>query len=89
MATDRWLTTIGAAAQTLFWAIGYFFGFTVVAMLTFGLLIPASFDEIGRDLRPWWCVAWRRDGKFYMGAEYVAAICWFLLSLINLAFYLT
>ncbi len=86
MATDKWLTTIGAAAQTLFWAIGYFIGFTFVTMISIGVLIPAGFEEIGRDRRPWWCLVWRREGKFYVGAECVAAIGWFLLSAMNLAF---
>jgi hypothetical protein len=88
MVTDKWLTTVGAAAQTLFWAIGYFIGFTLVFVLSAGLLIPADFDEIGQRCRPWWRAVFRRQNRLYIAAEYVASLGWLTLSLVNLAFLL-
>jgi hypothetical protein len=89
MATDKWLTTIGMITQTVFWAIGYFFGFTLITMLSVGILIPGSFDEIGRPRQHAWHLLYRREGKFYLCAEVVAALGWFFLSALNLWWFLS
>ncbi len=88
MATDKWLTTIGEVTQTLFWAIGYYFGFTLVMVFTLGALVPDSFDEIGRMRRPLWQFAFRREGKVYLVAEAVATLGWLLLSGLILAWFI-
>lgn len=81
MLTDRWIAAIGTATQTVFWAIGYFFGFTLVSALSFGLLLPGAFPEIGK-MSPWHLV-FKREGKFYLASEAVAMTGWLFLTLLN------
>ena len=88
MLTDKWLSAIGTAAQTVFWAIGYFFGFTLVTALTFGLLLPGSFPDIGKRRKHAWHVIYRWDGKYYLNAETVALIGWLFISVLNWLVYL-
>ncbi len=83
MITDKWLTAIGGMTQTAFWAIGYFFGFTLVTGLSFGTLFAGSFDEIGRVHRRFGQVIYRRQGKYYLVAEFVAVIGWLFLGCLN------
>ena len=87
MVTDRWLTAIGSATQTVFWAIGYFFGFTLVTVLSVGTLVPGAFAEIGRPRRHSWQIIYRREGKVYLVPEVVAALGWLLLGGLNLLWY--
>ena len=87
MATDKWLTAIGAFTQTIFWAIGYFFGFTLVTVLSLGLLYSGSFDEIGRPRDRSSRVVTRRQGKYFVAAEFVAAIGWMFLAALNWVFF--
>ena len=87
MVTDRWLTAIGSATQTIFWAIGYFFGFTLVTALSVGTLVPGAFTEIGKPRPHSWQIMYRREGKVYLVPEVVAALGWLLLGSINLLWY--
>jgi len=90
MLTDRWLTAIGSATQTIFWAIGYFFGFTLVSALSFGLLLPGPFPDIGKPRKHGWHLFYKQEGKIYLVSEAVAAIGWVFVSLLNwFVFYLT
>ena len=83
MLTDKWLSAIGRATQTAFWAIGYFFGFTLTTALTFGLILPGSFPDIGQLRKNSWHIIEVRDGKAYLMAEVVSMIGWMFLSLIS------
>ena len=83
MLTDRWLALIGSATQTVFWAIGYFFGFTLVTSLTFGLLLPGSFPDIGKPRPHAWKILYPQDGKLYLVSEAVAFIGWLVLCLLG------
>ena len=83
MLTDKWLSAIGKATQTTFWAIGYFFGFTLTTALSFGLLLPGSFPEIGKDRRYSWHLIKIQDGKAYLLAEAVSMIGWLFLSILS------
>ena len=90
MVTDKWLAAIGSATQTVFWAIGYFFGFTLVTALSFGLLLPGSFPDIGKPRKHSWQLLYKSEGKFYLVSEAVALAGWFFLSVLNwLVFYFT
>ncbi|MGI9517417.1 MAG: hypothetical protein ACR2NP_10240 [Pirellulaceae bacterium] len=89
MVTDKWLTAIGSATQTLFWAIGYFFGFTLVTIFSFGLLVPGAFDEIGQYGQKSWHLLYRRHGKFHLVAEVVGVVGWTFLTLLNWWWYLS
>ena len=83
MVTDRWLAAIGSATQTIFWAIGYFFGFTLVTALSFGLLLPGSFPDIGKPRKHAWQVFFKRDGRLYLVSEAVAFVGWIFLCVLN------
>lgn len=83
MVTDKWLTAIGSATQTLFWAIGYFFGFTLITVLTAGLLVPGSFPGIGKPRRHGWHLVSRCEGRFYLASEAVAVAGWLFLIALN------
>lgn len=85
--TDRWLATIGGCAQTLFWAIGYFFGFTLVTIGTLGLVVPAAFAEIDRKPAGRARLFYRRHSRFWLAAEIVAAIGWCFLGVVSLWWY--
>ncbi len=89
MATDKWLTAIGTATQTVFWAIGYFFGFTLVTLLSFGLLVPGTFGDIGQYGQRSWHLLYRRNGKFYLASELVAIVGWVFLTAVNWWWYLS
>ncbi len=82
MLTDRWLAAIGSATQVVFWAIGYFFGFTLVSALTCGMLLPGSFPDIGKPRRQAWKILYAHDGKLYLVSEAVAFVGWLLLCLL-------
>lgn len=88
MVTDKWLAAIGTATQTVFWAIGYFFGFTLVAALSCGLILPGAFPEIGKPRKSnrSWQLLYKREGKMYLIAEAVALVGWLFLCLLNWAF---
>ncbi len=83
MVTDKWIAAIGSATQTLFWAIGYFVGFTMVTALSFGLLLPGSFPDIGKPRKKAWKLFYMKEGKLFLVAEAVALAGWFALSLVN------
>lgn len=86
MVADKWLLTVGTVAQTLFWGIGYFVGFTIVSALTLGAVVPAAFDEIGQRRHPWHSPLFRENGQWYLAADLSAIIGWLVLTLINLWF---
>lgn len=86
MVADKWLVNVGTVAQTLFWGVGYFVGFTVVSALTLGAVVPAGFEEIGKVRRLWYRVLFRENGQWYLAAEVSAIIGWAVLTLINLLF---
>jgi hypothetical protein len=83
MVTDRWLAAIGSATQTVFWAIGYFFGFTLVVALSLGWILPGSFPEIGRPRNHAWRILHVREGKLYLVPEAVALIGWLFLGVLS------
>lgn len=83
MVTDKWLAAIGSATQTVFWAVGYFFGFTLVTALSFGMLLPGSFPDIGKPRKHSWHILYKNEGKIYLVSEVVALIGWFFLSILN------
>jgi len=79
MMTDRWLAGIGNATQTLFWAIGYFFGFSLIGGLTFGLIVPGQFADIAKPREHWFRLMFVEEGKIYLVAEAVAFLGWLFL----------
>ena len=87
MVADKWLMTIGWMAQTLIRAIGYFFGFTIVTMLTVGWIVPDSFDNFGRHRRHWWAIVHKKSHRWILVAEAVTAVGWLFLALANLVFW--
>lgn len=80
MMAGRWVATIEFLTRIFFWGIGYFFGFTLVTMLSVGSLFAEEFSFIVRD-RPEQHRFWlfRREGNLYLVVEAVAAIGWFFL----------
>ncbi len=79
MMTDRWLAGIGNATQWLFWAVGYFFGFSLIGAATLGLVVPGQFSEIGKPRSNWRALVFIKDGKFYLVGEAVAFMGWLFL----------
>lgn len=87
MLTDRWLASIGAATQIFFWAIGYFFGFSLVTALSCGLVVPGPFEQLGKRRSNRRKRLDANDGKFHLAAEVVTLVGWsFLCLLVWLAF---
>ncbi len=84
MLTDKWLNNIGLATQTLFWAVGYFFGFTLVTALSFGMLLPGSFPDIGKSRKHAWHILYKREGRVFLVSEAVAFVGWFFLFMLNM-----
>lgn len=81
MFTGRWLAAIEFSVKTLFWGIGYFFGFTLVTMLSVGTVFAEEYSCVvrGRNTKHrYWLFA--REGRFYLVAEVVSAIGWFFLA---------
>ena len=79
MMTDRWLAGIGNATQTLFWALGYLFGFSLIGVITFGLVVPGQFADIGKPRENWLKLIFIQEGKVYLVAEAVAFFGWLFL----------
>ncbi len=80
---DRVFSVVYAITQTIFWGVGYFFGFSIISMLSAGGLVPEQFTNIGRDRKTgFWKVIFVRDGKCFVLAELVATIGWLFLCLL-------
>ena len=76
-----WLTVIEYLSQIVFWGIGYFFGFSLVTMLSVGTVFAEEYVYLVRD-RPqehrYW--VFKREGRIYLIAEVVSAIGWLFLT---------
>ena len=73
------------AITVLFLACGYFFGFSVVSILTVGLCTSEEFDRLVRGRKhhirfP----VFNQHGQYYLQAEYVSMIGWMLLTAVLL-----
>lgn len=81
MMRERWLSAVEFLAQNLFWGIGYFFGFTLVTMLSVGTLFAEEYSCIinGHDKPHRFCF-FRREGNIYVIAKLVALIGWLFLA---------
>ncbi len=92
---DRILSVLGTIVQTAFWGFGYFFGFSLIGILSFGLLKAAPFTETstpGSRYREshrhqWWQVIYRRNGNFYLIAELVALVGWLVVGVVGWSLY--
>ena len=65
----------------LFLALGYFFGFSIVSILTIGLITSEEFDVLvkGRQQkRPF--PIFNMHGQYHLEAHYVSMIGWMLLT---------
>ncbi|MEM7457582.1 MAG: hypothetical protein AAF456_24850 [Planctomycetota bacterium] len=64
----------GATVQWIFWTIGYFFGFTLVSVMTLGFIKPEElFDRPQiNNVR----LFFRRRGSLYMANEAVSMTGW-------------
>ena len=69
------------ALTVLFLACGYFFGFSVVSILTVGLCTSEEFTNLvqGRK-QPHRFPVFNQHGQYYLQAEYVSMIGWMLLA---------
>jgi hypothetical protein len=83
MYRGSWLSAIEYVVKVLFWGIGYFFGFTLVTMLSVGHIFAEEYVYLIRD-RPQKHRYWffKREGRIYMVAELVAATGWLLVTTI-------
>ncbi len=71
------LELVNVVVQWTFWTIGYFFGFTLVTVLTFGLLVPDDFS--GSKLRDGNSMVFRRHGLPHLSSEAVSLLGWAVL----------
>ncbi len=80
--TTRLFSWLAGVAITIVWAVGYFFGFSLVGILSLGLIVPAPFNEIA-DPRPPWSrgILFRRHGRSYLSADVVALVGWLFLGI--------
>ncbi|MCP4081757.1 MAG: hypothetical protein GY819_17260 [Planctomycetaceae bacterium] len=83
MLTDQWLSSIGAATQTVFWAIGYLFGFSLVTALSLGLIVPRPFEDMWKLRTNWRMLLDANDGKFHLASEVVTLAGWAFLGLLT------
>ena len=71
------MAAIEFLSQIVFWGIGYFFGFSLVTMLSLGTVLAEEYIYLVRD-RPLQHRYWvfKRDGQIYLIVEVVSAIGW-------------
>ena len=79
-----WQTRLNRAILALIWGIGYFFGFSLVAILTLGLFRAEEFPVLvhGRKQRHRF-VIFKEHGNFYLEAQIVAVLGWIFVSLLS------
>ena len=81
MFTGRWFSAIEYMIRGAFWGVGYFFGFTLVTMMSVGMVFAEEFESVirGRQKRHrFWVFV--RDGNLYLIAEAVSLLGWFFLA---------
>ena len=66
--------------QSIFWSIGYFFGFNLVSIVFIGLIVPQEY-ALGTKRRND-AIAYRQHGKLILGTIPVAIVGWCFIALI-------
>ena len=77
----RWLATIEFLVRIVFWGIGYFFGFTLITMISVGTIFAEEFSYLARDQKKrhrFW--VFKQEGRIYLVAEAVSALGWIFLA---------
>ena len=84
MKTFSLINAIEMIFGCIFWGAGYLFGFSLVSLLTAGMVYSEEFSALvrGRETpRRFWM--YMHEGKFYLIAEVVGAIGWIFLTAIG------
>ena len=74
-------TNLLRAVSVFFLACGYFFGFSMVSILTIGLCTSEEFENLvsGQRFQSRYPL-FNQHGQYYLQAEYVSMIGWMLLA---------
>ena len=83
----NWRSRLDRVIVVLVWGVGYLFGFSLVAIFSFGICHAEEFPVLihGRKHRCFF--VFKEHGVYYLQAQIVATIGWAFVSLVS--FFLT